>query len=367
MIIVLEIMFSVFVLGLLVCSMWYVPFRFSRLLGLGRTWPLYFAEALNMALFLVSMGFQGVVTNSMLTIVANTTGVLFALHINLIMLFLLLDILRLVIHPPARLTAWLVVCVAIVATAGGAWKASHFEVTTTEIPIVGLEKDVTLMHISDVHIGPHRGSAYLERIVGETNRLQPDLVLINGDLVDAKSALEPGFLSALGRLEAPAYFTTGNHESYVDTERTLEIISSYGVRVLRNEIVETHGFQLVGLDYMKADENTFDMHVVNKLTIKEELPKIPFTKGKPVVLMHHSPVGLEYVSARGVSLMLSGHTHAGQMFPGTWLAPLIFPLNNGLHKRQGTYFFVSQGAGTYMMRLRLGSSNEINLIHLRKG
>jgi predicted MPP superfamily phosphohydrolase len=118
---------------------------------------------------------------------------------------------------------------------------------------------------------------------------------------------------------------------------------------------------------MKADENTFDMHVVNKLTIKEELPKIPLTLEKPVVLMHHSPVGLEYVSSSGVSLMLSGHTHGGQMFPGTLLAPFIFPLSKGLHLRQGTYFFVSQGAGTYMMRLRLGSSNEINLIHLCKG
>ena len=363
----LEITFSVFVLGLLLCSIWYVPFRLSRLLGLGKIWPLFVADAMNMALFILSMAFQGAVTNSLLTIVANTTGVLFGLHIILTMLLLLLDIFRWVIRPPARLTAWLVICVALAATASGVWKAGSFKVTMTEIPIVGLGKDVTLMHISDVHIGPHRGSAYLEQIVRETNRFQPDLVLINGDLLDANSALEPGSLSALGRLEAPTYFTIGNHESYVDTERALEIISSYGVHVLRNEVVETHGLQLIGLDYMKADENTFDMHVVNKLTIKEELPKIPTTEGKPVVLMHHSPVGLEYVSARGVSLMLSGHTHGGQMFPGTLLAPLIFPLSKGLHLRQGTYFFVSQGAGTYMMRLRLGSSNEVNLIHLRKG
>jgi hypothetical protein len=63
--------------------------------------------------------------------------------------------------------------------------------------------------------------------------------------------------------------------------------------------------------------------------------------------------------------MLSGHTHAGQVFPGTLLAPLFFPLSKGLHLRDGTYFFVSQGAGTYVMRMRLGSSNEINLIRLR--
>jgi predicted MPP superfamily phosphohydrolase len=53
------------------------------------------------------------------------------------------------------------------------------------------------------------------------------------------------------------------------------------------------------------------------------------------------------------------------MFPGTILAPLFFPLVKGLHLRQGTYFFVSQGAGTYMMRMRLGSANEINLIRLK--
>jgi len=119
------------------------------------------------------------------------------------------------------------------------------------------------------------------------------------------------------------------------------------------------------LDYMNADENSFDMHAVNRLTIKEELPKIPLSKNLPVVLMHHSPVGLEYVSRAGVDLMLSGHTHAGQIFPATLLTPFLFPLNKGLHRQDDTTFFVSQGAGTYGPRMRLGSANEINLIRLR--
>jgi hypothetical protein len=191
MILFLNIAFVVLTLGLFLGSIWYVPFRLSRLLGLARAWPLYVAFAMNMVLFIVSMGFQGAVTSSMLTIVANTTGVLFGLHISLTMLLLLLDVFRLVIHPPPKLTAWFVVYVAVMVTAIGVWKAGSFKVTTIEIPIVGLGKEVTLMHIADVHIGPHRGSAYLERIVRETNRLQPDLVLINGDLVDANSALEP--------------------------------------------------------------------------------------------------------------------------------------------------------------------------------
>jgi predicted MPP superfamily phosphohydrolase len=221
------------------------------------------------------------------------------------------------------------------------------------------------MHISDAHIGTHRGRPYLEQIVRETNRLKPDLVLITGDLVDGSSALEPGVLSPLDELNAPTYFTTGNHEGYIDTERALEIITSHGIRILHNEVVETHGLQLVGLDYMKADEDAFPTREVNLFTIKEELLKIPFHKEKPVILMHHSPVGLEYVTARGVELMLSGHTHAGQAFPATLFTPLVFTLNKGLYKRDKTYFFVSQGAGTFGPRIRLGTSNEINLIRLR--
>ena len=163
----------------------------------------------------------------------------------------------------------------------------------------------------------------------------------------------------------PVYFCTGNHEHYVDMEKALDIIAGHGVRILHNEVVQTNGFQLVGLDYMNADENTFDMHAVNKLTIKEELPKILLDQNLPVVLMHHSPVGLDYVVKAGVDLMLSGHTHAGQMFPATLINNYIFPLNKGLHRKGGTTFFVSQGAGTYGPRIRLGSNNEINLIRLK--
>jgi predicted MPP superfamily phosphohydrolase len=365
MILVLDIILTVFILGLILASVWYVPFRISRLLGLIRAWPRYVTMALIVVLFVLPLSRFKESANAVLDITVTSAGVLFGFFVYLTLLLLVLDVLRLVSRLPDQFTAWGAVSVAVVVTAVGFWWGCPFRVTEMDIPIDGLERDVTLMHISDVHLGHQRGRPYLERIVDETNRHQPDLVLINGDLVDANTALEPGVLSPLARFDAPTFFTTGNHESYVDTERALEIIASHGVRILHNEIVETHGFQLVGLDYMNADENTFDMHVVNKLTIKEELPKIPLVEGKPVVLMHHSPVGLEYVSASGVELMLSGHTHAGQIFPFTLVAPLIFRLSDGLHFRDGTYFFVSQGAGTYVMRMRLGSSNEINLVRLK--
>jgi len=352
------------ILAPIAASIWYVPFRLSRLMKLGRAWRLYVAVAVTVLLSFTGMAAFATSAKPALDTLATVAGLTFYVHVLLTILLLMLDVSRLVVHIPDRLGVWVAVGVAVLLTIIGGWQASTLNVETIEIPIVGLQKDVTLMHISDAHIGMHRGRSYLDQIVRETNRLKPDLVLITGDLVDGNSALEPGVLSPLGDLVAPTYFTTGNHEGYIDTERALEIIASHGVRILHNEVVETHGLQLVGLDYMKADEDAIPDREVNPLTIKDELPKIPLFEEKPVVLMHHSPVGLEHVTARGVELMLSGHTHAGQAFPATLFTPLVFPLNKGLYKRDNTYFFVSQGAGTFGPRIRLGSSNEITFIRL---
>lgn len=361
----LKIAFVVLVLVLALGSIWYVPFRLSRLFGLTRTWPQHVAMAITVVMCVVPFARFVKATSTMLDMATTAAGVFLGIHIFLALILMILHALQPIARLSRQLTAWGAVSLALVLAAFGVWRAGTFVVTEVEIPVAGLERDITLMHISDVHIGRQRGRDYLERIVEETNRHNPDLVLINGDLVDADSALAPGVLSALARFNAPTYFTTGNHESYVDTERALAIIAGHGVRILHNQVVETHGLQLVGLDYMNADENAFDMHAVNKLTIKEELPRIPIVKRKPVILMHHSPVGLDYVSRAGIDLMLSGHTHAGQIFPATLVTPLLFPLNKGLHQHGNTYFFVSQGAGTYGPRIRLGSSNEINLIRLK--
>src|SRR5690606_30388068 len=125
-----------------------------------------------------------------------------------------------------------------------------FSVEETEIRLSHLDREVTMMQISDVHLGHHRGQAYLAAIVEETNRCRPDLVLITGDLLDSAAAFEPGVLDPLSQLTAPAFFVGGNHEKYVDEQRAFELVARQGVRVLRNELVETQGLQLVGLDYL---------------------------------------------------------------------------------------------------------------------
>jgi len=126
------------------------------------------------------------------------------------------------------------------------------------------------------------------------------------------------------------------------------------------------GIQLIGLEYLKADEDTFDMHPSTKTdTIKSVLEELTLRNDMPSVLMHHSPVGVQYADAAEINLMLSGHTHAGQIFPFSLIARLTFPFSSGLYQQGNTKLFVSNGAGAYMVRMRLGSRNEINLLRLK--
>lgn len=99
------------------------------------------------------------------------------------------------------------------------------------------------------------------------------------------------------------------------------LIASHGVRVLRNEIVKTLGLSLVRFDYMKADESTFDMHPsADTRTIKVAMVALPLDKKSPSVPMHQSPVGVHYIEEAGVSLMVAGHSHAGQLLPAMLIA-----------------------------------------------
>ncbi|MGG0175848.1 metallophosphoesterase [Gottfriedia acidiceleris] len=283
----------------------------------------------------------------------------------LFILLIIFNIIQLIWSPPLVVSGITILTIALIVTAAGALIGSSFVVKESEVQIAGLQNELSVMHITDVHLGHHRGKDYLAEIVKETNERNPDLVLITGDLVDAETALHPGVLDPLSTFNAPVYFIEGNHEKYVGSDKVLKLIEQQGVRILHNEIIETHGIQIVGLDYMNADEKTFDMHPSdNTNTIKSVLANLSINKEIPSVLMHHSPVGAKYAAAAGIDLMLSGHTHAGQIFPFTLLSELIFPYNRGFHEHGKMKVFVSEGAGTYMMRGRLGSSNEINLLHL---
>ncbi len=353
-------------LSLLAFSSWYVPARLKVLLGWRRAWPLQIGVFLLLAGFYMIL-VTGIYTaaNSVAAAGYNALGLFFIFQIYLFLFLAAAHVLSPLL-PKAPSTS--VAAVGILACLGlvgfGFYQAQSFQVTRHEIAVRNLAQPVTMMHIPDLHLGAQRSEAYPQRVIHAVDQHDPDLLLYNGDLVDSNIALRPELFSLFQNVKADQYFTTGNHEFYLDTDRALALTESAGIRILRSEMVDAHGLQLIGLEYMNADRETYDAHIVNDLTIEEELPKILRSSERPSILVHQSPVGLRYASQGKIDAMFSGHTHGGQGFPGTALIGLRFPMNVGRHQFGDTTLLVSQGGGTFGPWMRLGTFNELQFITL---
>lgn len=256
--------------------------------------------------------------------------------------------------------------VTFIVVAIGAVLGNTCIVRQTKITLPKLKEGLTVVQISDAHIGVLYSKRYLAKIVEKTNRCNPDFVVITGDLTETKAVLNKGVLSPLSNLKAPTFFVEGNHESYAGLESVLQIIREQKVQVLRNQVVQTHGIQLVGIDYMKADEQAYDIHSVKKNdnTIKSVLAEIQLDPNLPAILLSHNPTGENYAADCGIDLMLSGHTHKGQVFPFSIITKMAYQFHGGLYDSGKIKVFVSAGAGGVVARMRLGSFNEINLLKL---
>ena len=294
---------------------------------------------MQVAVFLMLAGYYGILVTGaytaaspMAAIAYNGLGLFFIFQIHLFFYLVATQVL----HPltkrlPGKGVAATGVLLCLGLVGFGFVQAQSFRVTNHAAAVRGLARPVSIMHIPDLHLGAQRGESYLKKVVDAIGRHNPDLILYNGDLVDSNIALRPELFALFRTVKGEQYFTTGNHEFYLNTARALELTESAGIRILRSELVETHGLQLIGMEYMNADRATCDAHMVNNLTLEEELPNIQRSADRPAVLAHHSPVGLQYVSQGKIDVMLAGHTHGGQVLPGTLLIGMRFPRRELLH------------------------------------
>lgn len=208
-----------------------------------------------------------------------------------------------------------------------------------------------IVQISDVHVGS-RSAEFLQKVVAQVKLQEPDLVLITGDLVDG-SDVSSDDLRALAGLPEATYMVTGNHERYIDMERVLRDVEVHGVKVLRNQAVEHQELRLIGLD----DEEPIDQ-VAQQLDLLNPAPHM-FN-----ILLYHKPDGWQQAMAHGVSLMLSGHTHGGQMWPFGYAVKRRHPQYQGLYSQRNQHLYVNQGTGTWGPIFRLGTRGEITVFEL---
>ena len=307
-------------------------------------------------------------SDSLYGVLYNVSGLLFMLQIYFVMTSVVLSIvlnLGFCRHSKMRALFALVTMILPVSVAGYGWlKAQSFSITQINVDIDKLDHPITFVHIPDVHLGHQRDASYLNEIFRAIEPYKPQFILYNGDLFDSNRALNEQTQKILAQQNIPQFYTDGNHEFYMDREKALSLLKNAGVKTLNSEMITIDGIQLVGLEYMNADSVSKDAHSVNNLTMDEELPKIIIDKNLPIIVAHHSPIGIKYILDYGADIYLSGHTHAGQIFPATWLVSINFPYYKGVFTLGKTKVIVSEGAGTFGPWMRLGSKNEIQIITL---
>lgn len=222
-----------------------------------------------------------------------------------------------------------------------------------------------IVQLTDIHVGPTLGRSYIADVVARTNAQNPDLIVITGDLVDGSVADLTPALAPLKELRAKhgVYFVTGNHEYYSGVDDWLVYLEGIGIRVLHNEHVTIGdaeaSFALAGVH----DSSAHHVHPRHRVDVAAAVAGI--LPGQEVVLLAHQPKEIHAAAKHRVGLMLSGHTHGGQIWPFGWLVLLAQPYLEGLALHAGTtYIYVSRGTGYWGPPMRLGVPAEITRLEL---
>lgn len=245
---------------------------------------------------------------------------------------------------------------AIAYSGYGIWNAQFPRVKKISIKVQNLPqawhgRKVALL--TDIHLGAIHHIRFARRIVSMVQKMEPDMVLVGGDIYDG-AGQELGLLAnPFKDLKPPhgMYGVIGNHETYINTEQALKAIGETGIQLLRNEQVDIEGVQLVGVDYHKPNE---------KRNISKALDLID--KNKLTIVIYHEPVvkSIDAMRAAGADVVFSGHTHKGQMWPFGFITKAIFKnYDCGLYVDGNFSQYTSTGVGTWGPPLRTGNKPEI--------
>ena len=241
---------------------------------------------------------------------------------------------------------------ALTAAAYGLANARWLRVRRVAVALPNLPevwRGRTALLLSDLHLGNVKGLRFSRRIAAMAERLDPDIILIPGDLFDGSEADPTPLIAPLKVLAPPfgTYFATGNHDEFGKSAHYTAALNDIGIRVLDNERVTLEGLQIVGISYAES---------MSPLRLRVFLEGLHLAEGKASILLNHVPNRLPIVEGAGISLQLSGHTHGGQVFPFTWLTRRVFgKFTYGLHQFGELQVFTSSGAGTWGPPMRVGS------------
>ena len=227
---------------------------------------------------------------------------------------------------------------------------------TLEKPMKG---ELKIAVMSDLHLGYGTGKSELKKFVKLINSHNPDIILIAGDLIDnnVKVLRDEHFEEELLELKAPQgiYMAPGNHEYISGIEESRDFAKSANIKMLCDSIVTLP----CGVQILLRD----DIASKNRLSNKNIFEKID--AGKPIVLVDHRPKNITENDSAGVDLQVSGHTHHGQVWPGSIITDILYEQSHGYRKWENAHVWVSSGISLWGPPVRLGTRGDYAIITLR--
>ena len=222
------------------------------------------------------------------------------------------------------------------------------------------EKRIRLVFFSDLHIGEAMTPDYIARAVKLIQDQQPDLILCGGDFIDHRAvyAYDPRVMASLRSLHAPmgVYYVLGNHEYRDDLEANIRWVSEVGGTLLRDSIAFPGNgpLTLIGRDdWVNGNRKPFEV-------IANEADPL---RG-PVVLMEHTPASIDSIGDSPVDLILCGHTHGGQIWPGQLMVWWRYGMVSGTRPVGEREVCISSGVGSAGATYRVGTRSEIRVYDL---
>jgi len=245
------------------------------------------------------------------------------------------------------------------------WKARHIEVNEFRVPIAALGRDLVglrIVHLTDIHHGLYFSAEALLAAVELANSLEPDVVALTGDFVSYSRNFANSAGELLGGLRARrgVFAVLGNHDFRVGADLVTRALRRHGIDVLRNRhtVIRAGGSQLhlAGVDDLSYNPN-----------LPRALARIP--RGRPVILLSHNPRIVAAAAHFSVDLVLSGHTHGGQV-----RVPFLERrraanesarrFHMGWDSWGRTRIYISRGIGTIVLPVRLGCPPEMPVFTL---
>ena len=230
----------------------------------------------------------------------------------------------------------------------------EFSVNIQNLPASWKNRRAVL--VTDTHFGNVRRERFARKIVQKIEELNPSFVLHAGDFYDGPN-IHTSELTTIWKTlteKIPVFYTSGNHEHYGNYETFITSIRDAGITVLEDTKTFYDGVQMAGITYRNTKED---------LEAKRAIAGLGLDASMPSILINHPPWFHEDISAASVSLMVSGHTHRGQFWPGNYISKMVYgKFHDGIHMYKTMTAITSRGVGTAGPPLRFLNSPELVVI-----